>query len=82
MHPQDIIEFLSLNKSVIYFSFGTVVKSKNLPTKYRDILLAVFERLPYNLLWQYDLQVENVPSNVMIKKWFPQQDILGLFNKL
>ena len=81
MYPQDIAEFV-LIKSVIYFSFGSVINSKTLPRKYRDILLAVFKRLPYSILWQYDLPLENVPSNVLIKKWFPQQDILGLFNKL
>lgn len=38
----------------------------------------VFARLPYKILWKYEVEeLPNKPSNVEIRKWLPQQDVLG-----
>ncbi len=65
---------------LILFSLGTNVKSETLgDTKILQILNA-FERLPaYTFLWKidlFDISIR-VPPNVYIRKWIPQNDVLG-----
>lgn len=65
---------------MIYFSFGSTVKMDTLPTKMQSSLQEAFAELPQWVLWKYDGDVmEGQPKNVMIKKWFPQRDILGKY---
>jgi len=33
-------------------------------------------QVPQRVLWKYEGEMEDIPPNVMIKKWFPQRDIL------
>jgi len=50
----------------------------SLPAKMQISLQEAFAELPQRILWKYDGEVmENQPKNVMIKKWFPQRDIMG-----
>jgi len=76
---QDIQLFIDgAPDGVIYFSFGSTVKMDSLPAKMQTSLLEAFAELPQRILWKYDGEVmENQPNNVMIKKWFPQRDIMG-----
>lgn len=39
---------------------------------FRDALAQV----PQRILWKFEGVMEDMPKNVMIKKWFPQRDIL------
>ena len=49
-----------------------------MPKEYQEIIKEVFSKLPYKVLWKYeDETVKGLPKNVMIKKWMPQQDVLG-----
>lgn len=72
----------------ILFSFGTVVPGSSLPVEIRHKFLRVFSRLKERVLWKFedeeqtlvinkDGTAEPLPDNVLLKKWFPQQDILG-----
>lgn len=37
-----------------------------------------FAELPYDVLWKFENDsLPNLPKNVFIKKWLPQQDVLG-----
>lgn len=55
----------------------------SLPTEMQNSLQDAFAELPLRVLWKYDGDVmENQPRNVMIKKWFPQRDILGVVNNI
>jgi len=50
----------------------------SLPAKMQISLQEAFSELPQRILWKYDGELmENQPNNVMIKKWFPQRDIMG-----
>ncbi|XP_020817880.1 UDP-glucuronosyltransferase [Drosophila serrata] len=63
---------------VIYFSLGTNVRSKSLSQNLRKLLMDTFAKLPQRVLWKFDdEQLPGKPSNVLINKWFPQQDILA-----
>nr|CAI5838450.1 unnamed protein product [Callosobruchus analis] len=64
-------------EGVIYFSLGTNVKSYLLDDKIKSELLEAFAELPYKILWKYEGDsIANLPKNVKIFKWIPQQDIL------
>lgn len=52
--------------------------SKDLPQEQKMILLDTFSELPFKFLWKYeDESLNNLPKNVKIAKWIPQQDVLS-----
>ncbi|KAG5883245.1 hypothetical protein JTB14_000034 [Gonioctena quinquepunctata] len=77
--PGDLQKFLdNAKEGVIYFSMGSNLKSKMLPVEVRDAILRVFGRRKEKILWKWEDEVlPGQPSNVLVKKWFPQQDILA-----
>lgn len=76
--PEELKEIMDRSKNgVIYMSFGTVVTSK-LAEKNFHAFLETFSELPYDILWKHDGDVpDSVASNVHIRKWFPQSDLLA-----
>uniref|UniRef100_A0A336N5A6 UDP-glucuronosyltransferase n=1 Tax=Culicoides sonorensis TaxID=179676 RepID=A0A336N5A6_CULSO len=77
--PKDLQLFLDNSKhGVIYVSFGSNAKSASLSSEVRQTLLDAMSRLNYDILWKFENDtIENLPKNVKIQKWFPQQDILA-----
>lgn len=63
---------------VIYFSLGSYVKSTDMPRKKLEAFVESFRGLKQKVLWKYeDESITNLPSNVMVRKWLPQSDILA-----
>lgn len=63
---------------VVYFSLGTNVLSKDLPEEKLSVLLNTFKELPFRFLWKFeDDRLKDLPKNVKIAKWVPQQDVLS-----
>lgn len=64
---------------VIYFSFGTIIMTSDKINKYGENIMSVLRRIPQHVLlkWEDDQPYYNLPKNVRISKWFPQNDILG-----
>lgn len=61
----------------IYMSFGTVITTVLFQKNYVAFLEA-FREIPYDVYWKYDGdEFGDVPSNVHIRKWFPQSDLLA-----
>lgn len=77
--PHDIQQFLDKSTNgAIYFSMGYFMQASRMPKSKVLAILRTFARLKQNVLWKYeDESLENVPSNVMIRKFFPQSDILA-----
>ncbi|KAF2893560.1 hypothetical protein ILUMI_12614 [Ignelater luminosus] len=73
----DLQEHLdNASQGVIYFSLGGNVRSKYLSNDFKAILLETFSELPYKILWKFELEdLPGKPDNVIISKWFPQQDV-------
>lgn len=64
-------------EGVIYMSLGSHIDASLLKDQMMAFL-EVFKELPQRVLMKYDLQDESqIPPNVKLSKWFPQQDILG-----
>ncbi|XP_036331656.1 UDP-glycosyltransferase UGT5-like [Rhagoletis pomonella] len=77
--PADMQKFLDEAKhGAIYFSLGSNVESKDMPAAYLNIFLDVFRDMKQRVLWKYENDsIQNLPPNVMVKKWMPQSDILA-----
>lgn len=77
--PEDLKTIMdSAEHGVIYFSLGSVVKSSKMPQETVSLLLSELAKLNQTVLWKWeDDQLPNLPKNVKVKKWFPQNDILG-----
>ncbi|KAG5880368.1 hypothetical protein JTB14_029494 [Gonioctena quinquepunctata] len=77
--PDDLQEFLDdAKEGVIYFSMGSNLKTKDLPSETRNQILKAFSRRKEKILWKWeDDFLPGQPPNVFLKKWFPQQDILA-----
>lgn len=63
----------------VYVSMGTSVNPKTMPPTMLKIIVAAFSQLPYRVLWKFDTELGGIelPANVRIEKWLPQQDVLG-----
>lgn len=78
--PQELEEWVAGagEAGFIYFSLGSAVKTKDMPETYRKVLLQVLASLQQRVLWKWDQgTMEDLPPNVRLGKWLPQQDILG-----
>ncbi|XP_002063665.3 UDP-glycosyltransferase UGT4 [Drosophila willistoni] len=78
--PPDMQSFLDgATDGVIFFSLGSNVQSKDMPEDMLHLFLDVFASLKQQrVLWKFeDKRLGQLPENVMIRKWFPQADILA-----
>lgn len=77
--PEDIQQMLDdAPHGVIYFSMGSNIQSTQLPVEKREAILRVFAKLKQKVLWKWeDETLPNRPDNVVVKAWWPQDDILA-----
>lgn len=77
--PKDIKDWIDTSENgVILVSLGANLKSADLPKEKQKLLLNVFGSLKQRVLWKFeDESIKNLPKNVMIKKWLPQDSILA-----
>jgi glucuronosyltransferase len=80
MYFQDLQKFIDeAEEGVIYFSFGSNVRSDHLPEEKTRVFIEAFSALPQKILWKWESDIlPGQPANVKIGKWLPQQDILGI----
>jgi len=78
--PKDLGEYLNNTRSdgFIYFSMGSALKGVDMPERHRKIFLNTFAKLKQKVLWKWETeQMDDLPKNVKLSKWLPQQDVLG-----
>jgi len=57
---------------------GSILKTDQMPEEMRKTFLKVFSRMKQRVIWKWNSgHMDNLPSNVKLSKWLPQQDILG-----
>ncbi|KAJ3641637.1 hypothetical protein Zmor_028133 [Zophobas morio] len=79
--PKDLQKILDDAKTgVVYFSLGTNVRMSRLEPQIRDNILQALAELPYQVLLKCDVDLSKLPTNVVIRKWFPQKDLLAHSN--
>ncbi|XP_001943837.2 UDP-glucuronosyltransferase 2B15 [Acyrthosiphon pisum] len=75
--PDDISEFIENSPNgVIVFTLGSVVAVSSIPENIRNAIIKVLSQVPQRVLLKYEDEMMNIPENIMIKKWFPQRDVL------
>ena len=80
---QELEEFVGgAREGLILFSFGSIVKPHELPEETRRAFVSVFSRLKQRVLWKWTKDMPDLPKNVKLAKWVPQQDVLGIFQSL
>ncbi|XP_025408888.1 UDP-glucuronosyltransferase 1-1-like, partial [Sipha flava] len=77
--PQDLKRIMDdSDRGVVYFSLGSVVKSSKMPNETVALLLSELSKIEQTVLWKWEAeQIPQLPKNVIVRKWFPQNDILG-----
>lgn len=77
--PQDLQKYLDeAEHGVIYFTYGSTVRSETFPPEKRKALLEAFSELPQKIIWKWEADsLPDQPSNVLVRKWLPQFDILS-----
>lgn len=63
----------------VYVSMGSSVRTAKMPLTAHRMFLDALGRLPQRVLWKQDVEqnITDIPSNVRVYKWLPQQDLLG-----
>lgn len=80
---QDIEQFIQngTSEGIIYVSFGSIARMNTFSGQVDllDAFIRAFRSIPnFKILWKYDgKEIENMPPNVKIAPWFPQNDVLG-----
>lgn len=76
--------FLEKGPDFIYVSFGTYAEFDKFDPPIREAFIGAMRKLSHiQFVWKTDnvSLVEEFPeNNVYIRKWMPQQDILGEFS--
>ncbi|XP_063374357.1 UDP-glucosyltransferase 2-like [Cydia amplana] len=76
--PQELRTIMdNAGQGVIYFSMGSKLKSTDMPEELKKRLLKMFGLLKYTVLWKYEEILPDIPENVHILQWAPQQSILA-----
>ncbi|XP_034832850.1 UDP-glucosyltransferase 2 isoform X2 [Maniola hyperantus] len=63
----------------VYVSMGSSVKTNKMPLSAHRLFIDALGRLPQRVLWKQDGEqnLTNIPSNIRLYNWLPQQDLLG-----
>lgn len=76
--PKDLADFMDRStKGVIYFSLGSIIRAASLPNETIAAFKDAFAELDLNVLWKFEDENLDVSSNVIIRNWFPQRDLLA-----
>ncbi|XP_050707399.1 UDP-glycosyltransferase UGT5-like [Eriocheir sinensis] len=78
--PKDLEDWVAGagEDGFIFFSLGSAVIPSQMPEEHRKTLLQVLGSLKQRVLWKWDKEtMDDLPPNVRLSKWLPQQDILG-----
>jgi UDP:flavonoid glycosyltransferase YjiC (YdhE family) len=79
--PHDINQFiLKGKKGAVLMALGTNMRSDEIGQDGINAVIEAFRLIPeYNFIWKFETgdMIKDMPSNVMIKDWLPQNDILA-----
>ncbi|CAJ1071620.1 UDP-glucuronosyltransferase-like [Xyrichtys novacula] len=73
---KDLESWVSGEHGFIVFTLGTAVS--DMPEETTSIFLEAFRQIPQKVIWRYTGKVpDNVPENVKMMDWVPQNDLLA-----
>jgi UDP:flavonoid glycosyltransferase YjiC (YdhE family) len=78
---QEVEEWISGagDAGFVFVSMGSSVRTSSMPLSAHRLFVDALGRLPHRVLWKQDAEqnMTDIPSNVRLYKWLPQQDLLG-----
>lgn len=80
---KDLDTILNLRSSTVFISYGTMISAKYMPDEYKQSMIDFFkDNKNVTFLWKYEepeekFIKENIPDNVHLSTWFPQQSLLA-----
>lgn len=75
---RDFVDGADKRYGVVYFSMGSNLRSADMPKHVQAGILRALGRLRQRVLWKWeDAELPNKPANVLVRSWFPQDDILA-----
>lgn len=79
--PKDINDFIMKGKKgAVVMGLGTNMRSDEIGPVAINSIIESFRQLPdYNFIWKFETKemLKNIPSNLLVKDWLPQNDILA-----
>ncbi|KAK3895558.1 hypothetical protein Pcinc_000743 [Petrolisthes cinctipes] len=77
--PKDLLGWVegAGEAGVLYVSLGSMVRGSHMHPHFRTIFVRVFRRLQQRVIWKFEKEVPELSENVMVRRWLPQQDVLG-----
>lgn len=74
--PEDLKSWVSGEHGFVVFTLGSMVS--DLPEEITAVFLEAFRQIPQKVVWRYTGKVpDNLPENVKLMKWVPQNDLLA-----
>ncbi|XP_041659267.1 UDP-glucuronosyltransferase 1A1-like [Cheilinus undulatus] len=74
--PKDLESWVSGEHGFIVFTLGSMMS--DMPEETTLIFLEAFRRIPQKVIWRYEGKIpDNVPENVKMMSWVPQNDLLA-----
>jgi len=67
---------------IIYIAYGSVLSGHKMPESKRNAIVDALKRLGkergIKAIWKWESEeMQGKPDNVLLKKWLPQQDLIG-----
>ncbi|XP_053687356.1 UDP-glucosyltransferase 2-like [Sabethes cyaneus] len=78
--PLGLEQFINnATKGAILFSLGSNVRSDKIGEERQRMFIEAFRQMPqYHFLWKFESELDlDLPRNVIIKRWMPQNSILA-----
>ncbi|KAL1461766.1 hypothetical protein WDU94_013638 [Cyamophila willieti] len=77
--PKDLEDIMTNSPGgVIYVSFGSIIQAGKMSLGMKKQLVDAFTKIGLTVLWRWKGgPLENVPKNIILRSWFPQQAVLA-----
>ncbi|KAK5648765.1 hypothetical protein RI129_003657 [Pyrocoelia pectoralis] len=76
--PNDLKTIVdNAKEGLIIFTLGSYLRSDQMSISKRTAILNAFAKLPQTIFWKFESEIDDLPKNVIVRKWLPQNDILG-----
>ncbi|XP_028328593.1 UDP-glucuronosyltransferase 1-1-like isoform X1 [Gouania willdenowi] len=74
--PEDLESWVSGEDGFVVFTLGTALSE--FPEELASVYIEAFRRIPQKVIWRYTgPQPANLPENVKLMSWVPQNDLLA-----
>jgi glucuronosyltransferase len=63
----------------IIFTLGSLVPVSEMSEEDLKAFMGAFAKIPQKIIWKWEAEIPaDLSSNIMMTKWLPQQDLLGI----